>query len=118
MKTVLLSAVILTTFFTVAKATNVDESCPDKQSLLVALGKIHGEMTGKSFEFTDKNGKKWRGSNLVEHASRVNLATGAKPTFTPLSPTECHVSYEKAIDTPTGKGTGIATILTVYLTRE
>lgn len=115
MKTLLISAVILTTFSTVAKATNDDENCPDKQSLLIALGSIHGEMTGKSFEFTDKNGKKWRGSNLIGHVSRI---TGAKPIFIPMSPTECHVSFQKVIDNPFAKGRVNADMLNLDLTRE
>lgn len=116
MKKLLLSATILTVFAVNAQATNVKE-CPDQHSLLGAIGKLHGDLKGQSFEFTDKSGQKWRGSNLEEHASRVNLATGAEPTFTPNS-SGCHVSYDKSIDTEAGKKTGVAKILTLDLVKE
>jgi hypothetical protein len=116
MKKLLLSAAILTAFVANAKAMHGEE-CPDQHSLLVAIGKLHGDVKGQSFEFTDKNGQKWRGSNLDEHASRVNLGTGAEPTFTPDG-SQCHVSYDKPIDTEAGKKTGVAKILTLDLAKE
>ncbi|MBX9786409.1 MAG: hypothetical protein K2Y08_03620 [Alphaproteobacteria bacterium] len=115
MKKLLLSAAILTAFVVDAKAmTGSNEDCPDRTSLLKAIGTLHGEMTGQSVEFTDKNGQKWRGSNFVEHASRVNLGTGAEPTFTHEG-SQCHVTYNKPIDTEEGRGKGTAPILDLDL---
>ena len=116
MKNLLLSAAILTAFVVDAKAMH-EESCPDRTSLLKAVGSLHGDVKGQSFEFTDKNGQKWRGSNLVEHASRMNLGTGAEPTFTHEG-SQCHVSYDKVIDTEAGKKTGSAKKLTLDLIKE
>jgi hypothetical protein len=116
MKKLLLSAAILTAFVANAKAMT-GEDCPDKHSLLKAIGSLHGDVKGQSFEFTDKSGQKWRGSNIVENASRVNLGTGAEPTFTHEG-SQCHVSYDKVIDTPAGKKTGVAKILTLDLIKE
>lgn len=117
MKKLLLSAAILITFVTGANAMTGEEVCPDKLSLQKAIGKIHGDVKGQSFEFTDKNGQKWRGSNLDEHASRVNLGTGAEPTFT-YEGSQCHVTYNKPMDTAEGRGKGVAKILTLDLVKE
>ena len=118
MKKLLLSAAILTAFVVDAKAMVGEGDCPDKHSLRVAIGKLPlGDISAKTIEFTDASGKKWRGSNIKELASRTNLATGAEPTFTHVG-TQCHVSYDKVIDTPEGKDTGVSTILTLDLTQE
>ncbi|MBY0273048.1 MAG: hypothetical protein K2X02_06565 [Alphaproteobacteria bacterium] len=115
MKKLLLSAAILTVFVANAKAMPGEE-CPDRTSLLKAIGSLRGDMKGQSVEFTDKNGQKWRGSNIVEHADRVNLGTGAEPTFTHEG-SQCHVSYKKEIDVQ-GGGKGVAPILDLDLTKE
>ncbi|MBY0292005.1 MAG: hypothetical protein K2W92_01790 [Alphaproteobacteria bacterium] len=86
-------------------------------SLRKAIGKLSGDKTGQSFEFTDEKGKKWKGTNVQnpEDVSLTNLSTGAVPHFTHTSPTVCHVSFDKPVDTPVKR---IATILTLDLTQE
>jgi hypothetical protein len=118
-KKLLLSAAILTAFIADAKAMD-EQVCPDEESLRFAVGRLTGEKVGQTADFTDEKGIGWHMSNVQNPGNKnlTNLVTGANPVFTYPAPGMCHVSFDKIIDTPAGKGTGVSTILTLDLKQE